>query len=299
MCLAAFAPAGVTIRRAHLLEAGDNNPHGCGYAFARNGHMVIRKFEDVKELVPAYEADAALYGDGSAFLVHFRIMTHGAINKRNTHPHTMRDGGALIHNGIIDIPELPNGESDSRYFAREIIGAMPAGWMNDPILVAMAERYIGSGNKVAMLWPDGSSLILNEREGHWRDGVWYSNRSYSWDYYASMMMSSTIANDESTLWDHVVPGVKACPMCENSLNDEDRFFGECQTCGADLPFEDQRYAQREPMSEDDGAACGVPYPRKYVDILADARAAITSTGTQYAPMRRTERGRVQSFGDIR
>jgi hypothetical protein len=260
--------------------------------------MVIRKFEDVKELIPAYESDAERYGDGTAFVVHFRIMTHGMISKRNTHPHTMRDGGALIHNGMIDIPELPAGESDSRYFAREIIGAMPGGWMYDPILIAMVERYIGLNNKVVMLWPDGSHLILNEGEGHWRDGVWYSNRSYSYDYSASMMMSSI--EDASLLWGHTVPGVKDCPRCAATLDDEDRFFGECQTCGADLPFDDQRPAQREPMSEDDGAACnvnmGAVSPTQYANVK---RITMPASDNQYAPVRRTERGRVRNFGDIR
>lgn len=297
MCLAAFAPAGVTIRRSHLVEAGDNNPHGCGYAFARNGHLVIRKFEDVRELIPAYEHDAARYSEGSAFLVHFRIMTHGAINKRNTHPHTMRDGGALIHNGMIDIPELPAGESDSRYFAREIIGALPSNWMYDPILVNMVERYIGDYNKVAMLWPDGSSLILNERAGHWQDGVWYSNKSYLWDYYASMGYGT---NDEGTLGTHITSGVAVCPACAADLDADDRLFGECQTCGAMLPFDDAPYTRtREPLSEDDGAACMAGYDTPtYPNVTRWTMPAPASTNP-YAPVRRTARGRVQTFGDIR
>lgn len=91
----------------------------------------------------------------------------------------MRDGGAFIHNGIIDIPERPEDISDTRQFVNQIINHLPDRWERDVNWCTMVRKMIGPGSKVVALWPDGAHLILNESAGHWEEdkGVWYSNNS--------------------------------------------------------------------------------------------------------------------------
>jgi len=234
MCLAIHVPAGQVIAEEYLINAARNNPDGCGYAFTRNGAIVTRKYDAIEAMLPQYRADSLRHGAASTFLIHFRIATHGAINKRNTHPHAMRDGGTLIHNGMLDIPELPDGESDSRYFAREVVGRLPADWQYDTVLVGMVQRYIGAGNKIAMLWPNGASLILNEAGGKWAGGVWYSNTSYlapvyslaAYDHWSDDQFYAPFGKgDADTFRDPYL-----CVQCDIRLDDDELTLG-CPSCG--------------------------------------------------------------------
>ena len=40
------------------------------------------------------------------------------------------------------------------------------------------DEALGAGNKIALLYDDGNYHILNEQQGKWDEGVWYSNHSY-------------------------------------------------------------------------------------------------------------------------
>lgn len=187
MCLAIYQSLGAQTPVTRLVEAARSNPDGFGYAFVRNSLKTGRPFIQVEKFlkfddraIEQYMHDVNTYGDDSPFLIHFRMTTHGGVSIKNVHPFTMKDGGAMIHNGIIDNPiDEPQGMSDTRFFVRRFIDTLPESWQWDQVLVTAVARYADVyWNKLVFLWPDRSYLIMGEDKGHWDDGVWYSNKSY-------------------------------------------------------------------------------------------------------------------------
>ena len=172
------------------------NKDGAGYAFTADGNVRIRRAVDWKDIEKQFEADFATYGKASHFLVHFRIKTHGLVDKANCHPFRMADGGALIHNGIIAIPNIPESKSDTRWFVERIVNSLPKNWQYSQEWTTMMMHMIGGASKVVCLWPDNDFLIFGESRGQWEDEhgnnvytkkdeepdesrqqVWYSNNS--------------------------------------------------------------------------------------------------------------------------
>jgi hypothetical protein len=133
-----------------LKRAAENNPDGAGYAYVdEHGVVQIRKAATYAEI--AAELDAALdqYAATSPFLIHFRIATHGAVCE---------------------------GYSDSKYFANNVISKLPRNWYRTPHWPEYIEDMIGTGNKIVCLYPD-ALVVLGEKRGNWKNGVWYSNTS--------------------------------------------------------------------------------------------------------------------------
>ena len=169
------------------------NGDGCGYAFIDNGHVHIVRAVKWAHIEEQFKRDNARYGPASPFLVHFRIKTTGDVNKGNCHPFRMADGGALIHNGIIDMYDIPKEQSDTRFFTNKIIDSLPKNWQYDGEWMTMVGKMIGASSKMVFLWPNGSHYILGESKGFWEDNhgnriykkeeqetqgmIWYSNDS--------------------------------------------------------------------------------------------------------------------------
>lgn len=139
-----------------------------------NGTVKIVKALTWGQIKKQYFKDWRRHGDTSPFLVHFRIASHGSVTYENCHPFPLEDGGALIHNGMIPWYS-DRTKSDTKQLA-ETVSGFPGGWDDTPV-VDVLENAIGKGNKVCVLWPDARFLIMNEREGFWRENVWFSNYS--------------------------------------------------------------------------------------------------------------------------
>lgn len=183
MCIAIYARPGSRIHPDNLDEAARCNDDGFGYAFVEDlgtpeARVVVKKAATWEELKDEFYADQERVGDVSGMLIHFRIATHGKVDAKRAHPFATRDGGAIIHNGIIPIPHIPGDKSDTEAWVRQVVDHLPDQWYMSDTWLEMAERMIGTGSKVAGIWPDGQVIILNERSGHWDEGVWYSNHSY-------------------------------------------------------------------------------------------------------------------------
>lgn len=176
MCLAIVKPRGVQVAREHLLAGWQHNPDGGGYAFVKDGKVVMRKgFMKLKDFIEAYEVDEAVNPE-SNFLIHFRITSQGAKTADNTHPFLV-EGGALIHNGTMSGTgaEYGKGASDTAKFADKF----KTNLTYDFVVDNKAQLDIAiQGSKIALLYDDDRFAIINERDGHWKDGVWYSNYSY-------------------------------------------------------------------------------------------------------------------------
>ena len=178
MCLAIVQPVGSFIPIPHLQQGWVHNPDGAGYAFTREGKVVVKKgYNKLKVFMDDYHKDVR-DNDESAFLVHFRIRTMGDRSDENTHPFTIPDG-AMIHNGSLTGTgsKYHEGPSDTSVFASKF-----GKHLNYDFVYNKSKELgeaIGRYNKLAMLYNDNRYVIVNEEEGVWKDRVWYSNGSYA------------------------------------------------------------------------------------------------------------------------
>jgi len=181
MCIAIVAkPSGKEISPEHFNNSWDNNADGIGIVFVENGEFRVAKTLERCDVI--YQEYLYARSIGSACLIHFRKATHGEVSEQNCHPFPNGEDEFLVHNGVLSLHELPSHEVDSKAFAYRVLQHLPNNWRELPDIVKMVEKYLG-GSKVAILNRAGQVTILNESDGHWDEGNWYSNRSYSYGKY--------------------------------------------------------------------------------------------------------------------
>lgn len=179
MCLAFLKPAGQQVPDEYLARAAARHPHGFGIGWVYPGEGQLHLWRSVTDTVAWRRKVASLRG--AVVVGHARYATHGPKVKANCHPAWLgAPGRSLVaHNGVLrSLPDCKAGRSDSRVFIDHVLSHFTSGWQQDRVLVAQLESLIGNGNKLVVLNADASYLILNERIGHWANGVWYSNDSY-------------------------------------------------------------------------------------------------------------------------
>lgn len=207
MCILIYADNGKTIPTKHLENSCESNPDGFGWAIitttpdgakwtiishkTMKAEEAIKTFEEARELHPTYPA-----------MFHARIATHGSVNIDNCHPFNVEDGTLLAHNGILPIRER-DGRSDTRQFAEEWLPTLGvAELLDDPDGFAQLEEFT-RGSKLVVLSVSPTlqkfAYIVNEDDGHWLDGVWYSNTSYKW---SSFKTYGYVPGREYSGWGH-------------------------------------------------------------------------------------------------
>jgi hypothetical protein len=82
--------------------------------------------------------------------------------------------------------EIPKGSSlsDTRVFNHAILQQLPDAWWKNDATIALLSYY-AKGSKLVFLRNDSSYFIINEEDGLWDGGVWYSNTSFRRSKYAS------------------------------------------------------------------------------------------------------------------
>lgn len=184
MCIAILTQPGKSLTNTQLWRGWSGNKDGGGFAYVADGKVVISKgFLKYNDFQAAYEEAVEKYGKESPFLVHMRIGTSGGNTENNTHPFAFKPtsgpAGALIHNGIMFTPAgewrgpKDDRKSDTRVFAAALNNIL----VLEDVKAAKEAlgKAIGGGNKLAFLYDDKSWVIINEDEGYWDDGIWYSN----------------------------------------------------------------------------------------------------------------------------
>jgi len=157
----------------HVEKAAETNSDGMGLMFVRDRKVIIRKQEtNVKGF---YEKYLEAFTETSPVVLHFRIGTSGSTTIANCHPFYLNPDTAFCHNGV-----LGNGKDskcDTRVFATEYLRQLPPNWMKNPVLLDLLANKISS-DKMVFLDKTKHVVILNEKFGHWKDDIWYSNYSY-------------------------------------------------------------------------------------------------------------------------
>jgi len=190
MCVAILKGKNKRISRAELTDAWNSNPDGGGLAWSEGGKLhVFKSFDKDGKMMNRDEfVDIAVKLQtkylSENMLIHFRIATQGEVNERNCHPFIVNKDVVFIHNGVIrDVPHS-NEVSDTRYFNRLYLRALPFkfGDEHSPVFGArginkLIEDRIG-WSKLIFLNSGGEFEIVNEDSGTWKRGNWFSNLNH-------------------------------------------------------------------------------------------------------------------------
>lgn len=188
MCVAIMAPKGRSVSADRLWRGWSANSDGGGFAYVDDKDQVVIKkgYSKYNDFHKDYVDAVKEFSTSSPFLIHMRIGTRGdKQSAANTHPFRIipEEGpeGALIHNGTMFSPtgewEGPVGDrkSDTRVLAERMGKLLAYDDVNDS--VATLGFVLSERNKLALLYANRKYVLINERQGIWVDGIWYSNSS--------------------------------------------------------------------------------------------------------------------------
>lgn len=190
MCLIISNPECRKIPVDHIANAYRTNHDGFGVMWAMNGKLRLIKGMNhdrypLPRLIQLFEQ---LEETGAPYVAHFRYATHGTKNVSNAHPfwiHQHDLGGiAMVHNGTLSGGRWRQAaRSDTSLLAEELSSSIRFGNLgtNDlfgsreaTMVAKYYERDLG-GDKLVFMNGEGQISYVNERNGSWIDGVWYSN----------------------------------------------------------------------------------------------------------------------------
>ena len=176
MCIAIMKSVNKKINKKTLQRCYDANPDGAGFMYAQDKKLTVKKgYFTFKDFYKEYKPH-----EDKQVLLHFRIKTHGPIDKDNCHPFLVNSGLGFIHNGIIS-GYGNNKKSDTIEFNEAILQKIVAKHGNNSLfddpMVELIENVIGY-SKLVFLDRHGNYKIMNEDKGEWKNGIWYSNSSY-------------------------------------------------------------------------------------------------------------------------
>jgi len=184
MCLLIATTGASKPSKKALKRAAVANPDGFGFAVIGDNKIYTYRSMDIGKTISEYFTARDEFPNGDS-IFHLRITTHGETNVENCHPFIVNDDVVMGHNGMLPIKE-DNGRSDTRIFAEDWLPEFDLGDLLDTQKGFQELETFASGSKLAFL--NTSSLlrqslyIVNERLGHWNEGVWYSNNSYKKNY---------------------------------------------------------------------------------------------------------------------
>lgn len=229
MCLLTYIPSGKNASKKQLENSACSNPHGFGYAVIINDELIIGKGMDSAKVIAELLDIKKRYPHCEA-LFHCRYSTHGTTTEDNCHPFYIGNDPltVLAHNGILDIPVFDN-RSDTRTFAEDLFPSYDnVGGIDNPFVYESIEKW-ASGSKIIIFTVNPkyayNVYILNEKLGHWKNGVWWSNYSYE-DTKASYYSTSYKGKD---LYSEDI--IAVCESCNAELTQYDIYDGMCEYCG--------------------------------------------------------------------
>jgi len=161
-----------------LIRIYDKNKDGLGVMYAERGKIHVHKIipKGPEEVIEFYKEHA----DIKDCVIHFRRRTVGEISLANTHPFYVENGLYYAHNG--DMPFEDSIRSDSKIFAEDFLRPILKNGNSylifDKNWADLLGRIIGSHNKLIFLNNEGKVTIINEKEGHYVNGAWFSSLEF-------------------------------------------------------------------------------------------------------------------------
>jgi hypothetical protein len=238
MCLLVAIPQNQTIDYGRAVEAAVNNPDGFGFAIIAETHIVRFRSMSFDETWSEWQLARSRW-DGPA-VWHWRWATGGTMDVANCHPFEVGGDSRLMlaHNGVLPITPT-RYRSDTRILAEDILADEDptlwddAGWRDE------LGQYIG-GNKLVFLsvHPDQAEnmYIVNDDQGHWDSGVWWSNRSYvpapKFRFAGSPLSVASLVDDPDD--EHADCIEIVCGACRGAVMWADDGDDECPWCEACL-----------------------------------------------------------------
>lgn len=181
MCIAILTLADQHLDRETFFRCWESNSHGAGIAYSNGKEMVVAKELRSKEKFWALYKRHREANPSVPMLVHFRIRTHGERDIVSTQPIQINQNLAYIHNGVISGVPDHKKYSDTVMFKRLILSRLPNGFHLNVAHKALIEKFVG-WSKLIFLDVKNRWSIINEKQGDWVDGIWYSNSGYKPPY---------------------------------------------------------------------------------------------------------------------
>lgn len=225
MCIIILNKKGLVPKNT-LKTCAINNPDGMGIMYAEN--CKLETFKELKnfELFYSYYENLRKRFKGNICL-HFRIKTHGTVSEKNIHPFYINRNLAFMHNGIIDI-EPKSDLSDTQVFNEMVLKGLPKNFLSNKSILHLIEKSIG-WSKLLFLDNLGNYTLINEKDGIWKDGNWYSNFGYlpeKYSYYENYDYCCELCNSPLLTDYEIEEG-----YCYECLS---RYNNLCQNCNEPL-----------------------------------------------------------------
>ncbi len=208
MCLIIANPNGTYVPESYVNTAYTTNHDGFGIMWAAKGELKLRRGLFPRQQV--HDILGEFHDLGTPYVAHFRFATHGKTTSSNCHPFPIVDdfgGIAMVHNGTLAGTEWRDSiRSDTSLLADKIKRHITRNdFSSDDLfdleIPAIRERYQASigTDKLVFMSGKGDMNIMNERHGHWIDGVWYSNQ-YSITGFSGRVVSVFKKKKKSGNW---------------------------------------------------------------------------------------------------
>lgn len=182
MCIAILSPKGTEITAQQFRNCWDNNYNGAGFMYNDDDNKlhVVKEMDSFERIYKKYKALNKKFPNAT-FVLHFRISTHGVINKSNCHPFKVNNELGFVHNGVIAAVDKNTKYSDTNMFNRQILRKLPqvdVAYLSNPAVKTVLGEFI-KHSKLIFMNNLGEATIINEHKGDWEeDGIWYSNTSH-------------------------------------------------------------------------------------------------------------------------
>lgn len=227
MCIAIMKPKGIEISKEILKTCSEANKDGCGYAYVKDKTIYIKKFMKFDDFYKSYKEDK----DYSNMLIHFRIATHGKVEVNNCHPFKLNDRMALIHNGVISGYGDRENKTDTKDFIDKVIGNISWKLWKNPSYRELVGKAIGY-SKLVILDINDNTYIINENNGSWDEGVWYSNNSYKPKTYQCTIGSNDFYGWYKEKYNDAKP--KKLSSLDYTDEEDDMTIYKCNKCGKEF-----------------------------------------------------------------
>lgn len=180
MCIAIYKPQGFHLLDETIENCWNSNPDGAGFMYAENGVLHVKKgLMTLENFKTTYEPHK-----NKDCVLHFRIRTHGDLDKENTHPFLVDKNIGVVHNGIISkiCTKTDPTKSDTWHFCQLHLSELAIDnhkFYQNPVYKELIESYIGQ-SKLIFMDNEGNVEIFNEKLGSWNTECWFSNSSWNW-----------------------------------------------------------------------------------------------------------------------